>query len=105
MRTFNLHQQKPLMKHSTQLADIIADAMKSAYNWNNTLADIAAIYARPDTRTLEQIADDDAYSLAEYNCLTSAEDRERDEFRLSQINYKRDPIYREVPDGSRARKH
>jgi hypothetical protein len=82
-----------------------ADAMQSAYNWEDTLADIAAICTRPDTRTAEQIADDDAYNLAEYNCLSSAEDKERDEFRISQINYKHDPIYREIPDGSRARKH
>lgn len=79
--------------------------MQPTYTWDNTLADIAALYARPDNRTKEQIAEDDACDLAEYNSLTSAADKERDEFRMTQINYKHDPIYSEIPDGSRARKH
>ena len=79
--------------------------MQSTYTWDNTLADIAALYARPDNRTKEQIADDDARDLAEYNSFTSAADKDRDESRMTQINYTHDPIYREIPDGSRARKH
>ena len=93
------------MKNTTNTNNKAADAMQPAYNWNDTLAKIAELYTSPVNRTKEQIADDDAYSLAEYTCLTSATQKERDEFYMEQINYKNDPIYREIPDGSRARKH
>ena len=93
------------MNNETSTTATAPTTAAKPYSWEQTLAEIAAIYTRPDTRSKEQIADDDAYAMAEYICLNDSDTRrERDEFFFEQQEYS-DPVYREVPDGSRARKH